>query len=760
VSGGTVNRTFTIQNTGTVALTVGTVTAGGDFAVTTQPVASIAAGSSGTFVVTFDPSASGVRTASVSFSNGDADENPYNFSIQGAGNASLPAPWVEADVGSPTPAGSASFNGTTWTVTGAGLEVYNKTDQFHYVPQLFTGDCTITARVATEQNTNQWAKVGIMFRETLAPDSAYSFLFITPDQSPVGTATAADRGVLFEYRATTGNNADAQQTSAEAALIPPHWLRIVRTGNTFTASRSSDGTTWNLIGSQSITLPSQIWVGLAVCSHTDGTLNTSTFDHVTVSAGGGNYSPSFPRLGIYAIGGSGSLGQAYGTETQWMMSKHHLVVIAGSYEGWASNRGYSREQVVTSIKNQSAVGTKVFQYVILESVAQPIQLPTWDIRAGQNNWYLLDQTTGNRVQTDYPAYQINMTQFAPNDPGPGSLRPFAWGAQLVYDLFVDPTGSYGPPELAAPSLDGMYLDNVFPYAKATGDWDRDNVANDPDDFGFAEFDNYGINAATWWRAGQLDYFTKIRQLMPGKLQMGNSAEFYNVARPEMTDLGKIGVLNQLLNGGILEPAVGAPSAPETWGAPDYTGTILKAYRYTMDALAAPKLCIFESRVAMNGSDPVDATPYRAARYGLAICLMNDGYWDPNNTQSPNTHLVDDTRWFDEMSVLNGVGQKLRNPDLSLNSNVNAGLGYLGQPLESPRTAARWTAKGVWAREFTGGLVILNPRGNGPRDITLAELGGSIWKRIQGTQAPSINTGLDVTGNISLADRDAIILLRK
>ena len=89
VAAGTVVRTFTIQSTGTGSLTVGTPTIGGthaaDFSVTANPSGTVAAAGSTTFQVTFNPSAQGLRSATVSFSNNDADENPYNFSIQGTG---------------------------------------------------------------------------------------------------------------------------------------------------------------------------------------------------------------------------------------------------------------------------------------------------------------------------------------------------------------------------------------------------------------------------------------------------------------------------------------------------------------------------------------------------------------------------------------------------------------------------------------------------------------------------------------------------
>lgn len=93
VSGGTVVRTFTIENTGATTLNLtGSspyVTIGGtnaaDFSVTSIPSNSISASSSTTFQITFNPSAIGTRTATISIANDDADENPYNFSIQGTG---------------------------------------------------------------------------------------------------------------------------------------------------------------------------------------------------------------------------------------------------------------------------------------------------------------------------------------------------------------------------------------------------------------------------------------------------------------------------------------------------------------------------------------------------------------------------------------------------------------------------------------------------------------------------------------------------
>lgn len=95
ITTGTLDRTFTIQNTGTYALALSgsprvvvTGANAADFSVTTQPASgTVATGGSTTFVVRFNPSAVGLRSAGISIANDDLDENPYDFSIQGTGTA-------------------------------------------------------------------------------------------------------------------------------------------------------------------------------------------------------------------------------------------------------------------------------------------------------------------------------------------------------------------------------------------------------------------------------------------------------------------------------------------------------------------------------------------------------------------------------------------------------------------------------------------------------------------------------------------------
>ncbi|QUJ77208.1 choice-of-anchor D domain-containing protein [Sulfitobacter albidus] len=90
VTGGQTTQTYTINNTGGTTLNISGVTVSGadsgDFTVSTPPPASIAPAGSATFQVTFDPTAAGTRTATITVANDDADEGSYSFDVTGNGS--------------------------------------------------------------------------------------------------------------------------------------------------------------------------------------------------------------------------------------------------------------------------------------------------------------------------------------------------------------------------------------------------------------------------------------------------------------------------------------------------------------------------------------------------------------------------------------------------------------------------------------------------------------------------------------------------
>ncbi|MHC4706806.1 MAG: DUF1349 domain-containing protein, partial [Planctomycetota bacterium] len=162
----------------------------------------------------------------------------------------------------------------TYTITGAGDDIWNNADAFHYVYRELTGDATMVARV-TDNGTgsNAWAKGGVMIRQSLEPGSVNVSGFITGGSGDGGT---------FQWRDTADASSDSSRTLT--GIAPPYWVRIVRAGNTFTVDMSADGVDWVQEGDSPMTIEmtDPVLIGLAVTSHQTGELRTFTFDNVDI----------------------------------------------------------------------------------------------------------------------------------------------------------------------------------------------------------------------------------------------------------------------------------------------------------------------------------------------------------------------------------------------------------------------------------------------------------------------------------------------
>ena len=184
--------------------------------------------------------------------------------------AGLPAPWANADIGSPGLAGSATYSNGTFTVNGGGGDIWNSSDQFNYVYQAVSGNETIIARVASQQNTDPWAKAGIMVRDSLNATAANAFVCTTPGN-----------GTDFQFRTADGASA---QWNGHVSAAAPEWVKLVINGGTITGYTSPDGNTWTQIGSTTLPLGGTYYVGLADTAHNNGLLSTDTFDNVSVTS--------------------------------------------------------------------------------------------------------------------------------------------------------------------------------------------------------------------------------------------------------------------------------------------------------------------------------------------------------------------------------------------------------------------------------------------------------------------------------------------
>jgi len=196
-------------------------------------------------------------------SGSTVDSSPANINVTG-----LPAPWQAADIGSAGVAGSSSVSNSVYTIKGAG-NISGTADNFRFVYQTLSGDGEIKARLNSVGNTGTSGRIGVIIRESLTSGSEYAFMGISPD----GT---------FRWQRRSNTGGSTSTTTSTISTPPNTWVRLVRTGNTLYGYSSTDGTTWTLVNSRSITMATNIYVGLAVASGSSNTLNTSTFTNLTV----------------------------------------------------------------------------------------------------------------------------------------------------------------------------------------------------------------------------------------------------------------------------------------------------------------------------------------------------------------------------------------------------------------------------------------------------------------------------------------------
>jgi regulation of enolase protein 1 (concanavalin A-like superfamily) len=203
---------------------------------------------------------------------------------------SLPSPWLTRTIGSPSPSGTATYSSALFSVSGSGADTWGSSDQFRFVYQPMTGDVEIIARVNSFAAADPWSKIGVMIRNDLTAGSAHAFAFLS-----------GAHGMAFQRRLQSGG---ASYNTSGALVSAPQWVRLRRVGTTLTAWSGADGSTWQTIGSATITLNSTVYVGLAITSHNPGSLASAVVSNVTVTTYGLPTGQATKDIGSPAIAGS------------------------------------------------------------------------------------------------------------------------------------------------------------------------------------------------------------------------------------------------------------------------------------------------------------------------------------------------------------------------------------------------------------------------------------------------------------------------
>jgi len=205
------------------------------------------------------------------YSEGELPLDPtQDWTVEGVTDLSL---WVR---GYPAPvAVDVTETAGKMSLTGAGRDIWDNSDEFTYAYKTLNGNGSIVARVVSiGPGTNTWAKGGVMIRDSLDGGSTHAMMAMTAN-----TDGTAGNGASFQWRPVAD---DASSTSDSVTVVaPPYWVKIERLGDGLAGYLSLNGQDWTLLGStQFITMSAPVYIGLCVTSHEVGEDRTFEFDNI------------------------------------------------------------------------------------------------------------------------------------------------------------------------------------------------------------------------------------------------------------------------------------------------------------------------------------------------------------------------------------------------------------------------------------------------------------------------------------------------
>lgn len=176
----------------------------------------------------------------------------------------------QTDIGITPVSGAASFDAATgeYKITGGGANIWASADAFQFVWKRVSGDASISADVRFEgEGKVAHRKAVLMIRQSLDPGSAYA-----------DAAAHGDGLTSLQYRAASGG------TTLEVRSTQGHLmrLRIERKGDRFTMFAGNAGEKVTPVGPVTVAMQGPVYIGLGVCSHDAGTLETAVFSNVEI----------------------------------------------------------------------------------------------------------------------------------------------------------------------------------------------------------------------------------------------------------------------------------------------------------------------------------------------------------------------------------------------------------------------------------------------------------------------------------------------
>lgn len=249
----------------------------GDFNVTLQPSSSLASTATSEFRIEFSPTADGTRTATVSITNSDSDENPYTFQIEGTGQCvstitSTIWPTEGPENTEVTITSATDLTGATATINGVAMTMVST---------------TVTELVVLVPTGATSGNISVLFSIGCSSTNAFTII----DDAISGCETASSSTVptdLFISEisdATSGSSSFIEIFNGTASSIDlsDYSIRVFNNGS------ASPSTTANLIGTLAPGGVHVISIGTTTCDLTGNGLAGGLPDQAFNAASGINF---------------------------------------------------------------------------------------------------------------------------------------------------------------------------------------------------------------------------------------------------------------------------------------------------------------------------------------------------------------------------------------------------------------------------------------------------------------------------------------
>ncbi|HYS34359.1 MAG TPA: NEW3 domain-containing protein, partial [Pseudonocardiaceae bacterium] len=171
-------------------------------------------------------------------------------------------------------------SGSELGIAGQGADIWGSINEYStiYLPKAASDGTVATVEVSSQQNTAPWAKAGIIIRNDVTganTSPGYVLLAETPGN-----------GYILDWDANGDGQLDSQDGGNQTSVWPS-WLKLVRSGTTYTGYYSTDNVHWNLVGTASVPSAAATQdVGVAMTSHSADVTGEVDFNNFTASSGG------------------------------------------------------------------------------------------------------------------------------------------------------------------------------------------------------------------------------------------------------------------------------------------------------------------------------------------------------------------------------------------------------------------------------------------------------------------------------------------